>query len=129
MPIIGLSLGRVASGLLGRWVDIVAASLLVGLAVWMFFEDQDADSLSDQSLLMAALGVSIDELVAGVAWGLGTSRIGLLSLALAMQAVVWTVVGMFFGRLFSRWIGEWAERLASIGLAVLGIYVIWHGTA
>ncbi|MHB1954295.1 MAG: manganese efflux pump, partial [Sulfobacillus sp.] len=36
MPIIGLSLGRVASGLLGRWVDIVAASLLVGLAVWMF---------------------------------------------------------------------------------------------
>ncbi len=30
--------------------------LLIGLAVWTFFEDQDADSLSDQSLLMGAFG-------------------------------------------------------------------------
>jgi len=48
-------------------------------------------------------------------------------LLIALQAFIWTLVGLQFGRVLRPWLGEWAERLAGYALGILGLWVLGEG--
>lgn len=128
MPLIGLILGHRAQSLMGPWLFWVSALLLVGLGGWMlFFDDDDKDLRPNASfwrIVALALSISIDELVAGFAWGLRAPSILWLSLTLGIQAILWTGIGLMFGAHLTRWVGEWAEKLGGGMIMALGVYVL-----
>jgi len=78
-------------------------------------------------LLVMALGVSIDELAVGFSIGLIGVPVLWTVLLIALQAFIWTLVGLQFGRVLRPWLGEWAERLAGYALGILGLWVLGEG--
>ncbi|MCY0902216.1 MAG: manganese efflux pump [Firmicutes bacterium] len=92
----------------------------------------DADALhgsarlahSGWPLLVMALGVSLDELAVGFSIGLIGVPVLQTVLLIALQAFIWTMVGLQFGRALRPWLGEWTERLAGYALGMLGLWVL-----
>ena len=127
MPLVGLFLGHTVKSIMGPWLFWVSGLLLLGLGGWMLYVDDDGALEAEGSrarVAVLALAVSIDELVAGFAWGLGMNHMLWLSLALGLQALAWTAIGLVFGRSLSRWMGEWAEKLGGGIIVMLGLYVL-----
>jgi len=127
MPLMGLVVGRAVSRIMGHGTVSLAGLLLIVLAVWLIFFDRDDDRLgSDRRLtgwplVVMAVGISLDEWVAGFSVGLVGVPVLLTAGFLAVQAFLWTVLGMTFGSRLIPYLGEWTERLPGILLGFLGI--------
>lgn len=80
--------------------------------------------LAGWALLTTALGVSMDELAVGFSLGLVGVPIALTIALIALQAFIFTFLGLTFGARLRRYLGEWAEKAAAVVLALLGVWVI-----
>lgn len=131
MPLVGMGIGRVAGRLAGPGAAVAGGLALVGVGLWILFSDEDGreERLVRQeprgvALALMALGVSVDELAAGLGFGLGGRQIVLTSLVIGAQGMVLAWAGATFGTRIRPWLGEWTERLAGGVLGLLGVWML-----
>lgn len=73
---------------------------------------------------MTAVSISLDELAVGFSIGLVGVPVALTILLIALQAFIFTFLGLTFGSKFKRFLGEWSEKVAGIVLGGLGFWII-----
>ncbi len=130
MPIFGLVVGQTAGRAIGDWASLIGGLALLGVAVWLiFFEDEDDEEeklendLAGWTLILTALSISLDELVVGFSIGMIGVPVALTIILIALQAFIFTLVGLTFGANLKRYLGEWAEKFAGLILGMLGIWI------
>jgi len=135
MPLIGVAAGGGLARVIGPVADYVAAAAVIGLGGWMVLGASRDDDEEDETgmrfaratgLTAIALGLSIslDELAIGFSLGLARLFLAPVILAIAIQAVVASQLGLALGRLISSRFREHAEQVAGIALIALGGYLI-----
>jgi putative Mn2+ efflux pump MntP len=140
MPAVGLLLGRPLGDAIGGWADYIAAALLLGTGVWLLREGLEDDDDDDEQggeaarimsaatargwpLLGLALSVSLDELAMGFSFGVLRVPVVPALGAIALQAVVVSVLGQWIGQRVGAALGERAEVAAGVVLCLLGLAV------
>ncbi len=136
MPIAGLIIGQTAGRVIGDWTSLVGGLALVSVAVWlMFFEDEDDEeeklerTLVGWTLVLTALSVSLDELAVGFSIGMIGVPVAWTLVLIAVQAFIFTLVGLTFGAKLKRYVGEWAENFAGLVLGALGLWITIESVA
>jgi len=131
MPLIGLLVGSAAGQLIGRYAGALGGVALVVIAIWLLFfgdEDEEQEKFARQfrgrTLLLTALSISMDELAVGFSIGLIGVPVTLTIVLIAVQAFLFTILGLTFGSRLKRYLGEWAETLAGIVLGLLGLWIV-----
>lgn len=131
MPLIGLIIGKGAGHFIGNWASLIGGVVLLAVAVWLiFFEDEDEEeeklerTLVGWTLLFTALSISLDELAVGFSIGLVGVPILLTIILIAIQAFLFTFLGLTFGSKLKPYLGEWAEKLAGSVLGLLGLWIL-----
>lgn len=131
MPLIGLLIGKGAGRLIGDWASLIGGIALLAVAVWLvFFEDEDDEeeklerNLVGWTLILTGLSISLDELAVGFSIGLVGVPVALTIVLIALQAFIFTFVGLTFGSKLKPYLGEWAEKLAGIVLGLLGLWIL-----
>jgi putative Mn2+ efflux pump MntP len=137
MPAVGLLLGRPLGDAIGTGAVYIAAVLLIGTGVWLLREGlEDDDDADDEPggeaarimsaamargwpLLGIALSVSLDELAMGFSFGVLRVPVVPALGAIALQALVVSVIGRRVGAA----LGERAEMAAGVVLCLLGLAV------
>jgi putative Mn2+ efflux pump MntP len=131
MPAVGLLMGRPLGAAVGRWDVYAAAALLLVTGLWMLREGLAEDDERAQNLRLAsaqglslvglALSVSLDELAVGFSFGLLRIALAPALVAIALQALLLSLCGLWLGSRVGRALGERAELLAGVVLCLLGI--------
>jgi putative Mn2+ efflux pump MntP len=131
MPLIGLFIGKEAGGILGNWTSLIGGILLLGVAVWLLFYDNEDEeekklerNLVGWTLIITAISISLDELAVGFSIGLIGIPIALTIFLISLQAFVFTFLGLTFGSKLRPFLGEWSEKVAGTVLGLLGIWII-----
>lgn len=141
MPVVGLVIGQHMSGLLGEIATYAAGILLLALGGWEIREALTGDDLEasaqqaasksasqiarlDRSILITGLSVSLDELAVGFSLGVLGVALGPALIYIALQAFALTFAGLWLGTRVGAKMGERAELMAGIVLALLGAAVI-----
>jgi manganese efflux pump family protein len=130
MPLLGLAAGGGLARVVGATADYLAGAAVLGVGVWMLGGDNDEDMAGRMSgthgLAVIALGISIsmDELAIG--FGLGLVRLPVVPVivAIAVQALVASQLGLALGAAVGERFRERAQRAAALALIVLGGYLI-----
>jgi putative Mn2+ efflux pump MntP len=141
MPAVGLLLGRPLGDAIGTGAVYIAAVLLIGTGVWLLREGlEDDDNADDEPggeaarimsaamargwpLLGIALSVSLDELAMGFSFGVLRVPVVPALGAIALQALVVSVIGQWIGQRVGAALGERAEMAAGVVLCLLGLAV------
>jgi manganese efflux pump family protein len=131
MPLIGLFFGKGAGGIVGNGASLIGGILLLGVAVWLLFYDNEDEeekklerNLVGWTLIMTAISISLDELAVGFSIGLVGVPIALTIFLISLQAFVFTFLGLTFGSKLRPFLGEWSEKVAGVVLGLLGIWII-----
>ncbi|MGH2347227.1 MAG: manganese efflux pump MntP family protein, partial [Chloroflexota bacterium] len=113
--------------------DWAAVALLLGAGLWILREAlEDEDELAaaiekarqgGAALLVVALGVSLDELAVGLALGTLRLPVAPVVIAIAVQALVVSLVGLRLGAVLGARIGARATMVAGGVLCVLAVWV------
>jgi putative Mn2+ efflux pump MntP len=132
MPLAGLAVGAPLAAVIGSTADYSAAAALILLGAWMLRENEQTEEAKAQRLLRAhgiallGLGVSIslDELAIGFSLGLTGLPILPVIIAIGVQTLIVVQLGLALGaRIGERW-REHTERIASLALIGLGVYLL-----
>ncbi len=138
-PLIGLGLGSSVGQAVGGVAEYLSGALLILLGgyLWWSDEDRDADDDDDETakarrlvnargltLIGLALSISLDELVIGFGFGLGTNLTepATFIAIIAIQALVFSQLGLLLGSWISERLRERIERAAGPILIFLGCY-------
>jgi manganese efflux pump family protein len=135
MPLIGIALGAPLGNAIGGFADYFAAAVIVALGVYVLIERGGDDELgSDRLLSMTqrgflgalALGISVslDELAIGFSAGLLRLPIPTMVIAIAVQALVVTQVGVRLGSRVGAAARDGAQKLAGAALVALGVVLL-----
>lgn len=129
MPLVGLGVGKWMGYILGIWASLASGLALLGLSLWfLFFQGEEKEerklgrNLVGWTLVVTALSISADEFAVGFSIGLMDVPVFITILLIALQAFLFTVVGLTLGRTFASYLGEWSEK---VGGAVLGGLGLW----
>jgi len=146
LPLTGLYLGLAAGNLAGKWAAIIGALVLAfigqqmireGLAkeeVMCFREARVKMERNDRialggwtAVLVLGLSVSVDALVAG--FGLGITRVSILSTVVIMGVVagLMTGLGWLGAKYCSELIGKRAEAVGGVLLILLALKILVGG--
>lgn len=129
MPLIGLAVGAPIARLVGSAAEYVAAAVLIAVGAWMIFSEEDNEEQAAGRMLTAGgwtvivlgLSISLDELAIGFTLGLAHLSATAVIIAVAIQALIASQLGLALGaRVGEAW-RERAEMLAGVLLILLGI--------
>lgn len=130
MPLVGLLIGKTAGHWIGDWAALIGGLALIVMGIWLFFFEDDDDeeeklerNLVGWTLIGTALSISVDELAVGFSIGLVGVPVALTIILIAIQAFIFTVLGLTFGARLKRYVGEWTEKLAGVVLGLVGIWI------
>jgi manganese efflux pump family protein len=132
MPLVGLAAGAGLARAVGSVADYLAGAAVIGLGIYLLVagdegEEQNAGRLaSTHGVAILALGISIslDELAIGFSLGLARLPVVPVIIAIAVQALLASQLGLALGHRISEWFRERAEQLAAVALILLGAYLI-----
>jgi manganese efflux pump family protein len=132
MPLIGLAAGAGIARAVGDVADYLAGAAVIGLGIYMLAAGDDGDEraagrlASTRGLAMLNLGISIslDELAIGFSLGLVRLPAVPVIIAIAVQALLASQLGLALGHRISKRFTERAEQLAAVVLILLGGYLI-----
>jgi putative Mn2+ efflux pump MntP len=127
---IGLVLGAELAKAIGEPAGYVGAGVLVLLGAYLLLDRDTSEAefvrkrISENVLGLIGLGVSIspDELAAGFGLGLAQIPVAAGFIAIAIQGVVASQLGLFLGARVGERFREAAGRLAAISLILIGVY-------
>ena len=124
-------MGRPLGEAVGRWDVYAAAVLLLVTGLWLLREGLAEDderaqilhlaSAQGLSLVGLALSVRLDELAVGFSFGLLRLALAPALVAIALQALLLSLCGLWLGSRVGRALGERADLLAGAVLCLLGI--------
>jgi putative Mn2+ efflux pump MntP len=133
MPLIGVALGVPLGEAIGGIANYVAAGVIGALGVYMILQRSD-ESEGERLLAMTrrglwsalALGasISLDGLAIGFGAGLLNLPIVPMAVAIGVQAIVVTQIGVRIGSRVGERLREAAERLAGLALIALGVGLV-----
>ncbi len=134
MALVGLLVGQGIGHWIGRYASLIGGIALLAVAIWMLFFDNDDEALekvdqrtlSGRLLLITALSISIDEIAVGFSIGVVGVPVVVTSLIIGMQALLFSLLGLFFGKKLKPYVGEWAEKAAGVVIGLLGIWILIH---
>ena len=134
MPLIGFLIGQNVGEWVGGWASLAGAVALIGLGIYLiFFEDDDEEDKLKQGLrlrgwafLLMLFTISLDELAVGFSIGLVGIPVWLTVLLIAIQAFLFTLVGLTVGKKIKPYLGEWAEKASGVILVVLGAWLLFE---
>lgn len=126
MPAIGFVAGQTVASWIGQWAFYVGILGLLGLGVYILFEEDDDDdkiseSIKGWALIGAAVSVSLDELAVGFSFGMLRFPLWATLILLAVQAFLFTYVGLAFGSKIRPYLGRSAEKLAGVALMIAAV--------
>lgn len=130
MPLIGLAVGSGLARAIGPIADYVAAAAVIGVGAWMLTDREDEDRIGRLAgaggLAIIAVGASVsaDELAIGFSLGLTSLPVIAVVVAIGVQALVASQLGLVLGALVSERFRERAEQIAGLALIGLGCYLI-----
>ncbi len=131
MPLIGLAAGSGLARAIGPVADYVAAAAVIAVGVWMLVsrgeeEEQAARIAGVSGMAMIALGLSIsaDELAIGFSLGLSGLPAVPVIVAIGVQTLIVSQLGLAIGSLVSDRFREHAEQVAGVALIALGCYLV-----
>lgn len=128
-PLVGLIAGRSLSGTLGHYAQYAAIAILVGFGLYLFFnpsEDDKAQRLTGaKGLAVLALGLSIslDGLAIGFTYGLLKLSVFWVTLLIVIQAFVLSHLGFAVGGSLPAKLRAMGEKLASLALVAIGVFL------
>ena len=129
MPLIGLAIGAPIARTVGSAAEYIAAIVLAATGIWMLVSDDDDEAEAAGRMLAATgwsvvalgLSISLDELAIGFTLGLSRLPVVAVIVAIGIQALVATQLGLLVGHRLGRAWRERAEKLAGALLILLGI--------
>ncbi|MBB3103198.1 manganese efflux pump MntP [Azomonas macrocytogenes] len=134
MPLIGWSLGLVASQYLAQWDHWIAFTLLLCLGVHMIWagfgepeeEEEPKTSHSFWVLALTGIATSIDALAVGVTLAFVDVSIVETALAIGLATTLMVTIGVMLGHTIGAVIGKRAEILGGIVLIAVGAAVLFE---
>lgn len=137
MPLIGVAVGAPLARAVGAVADFVAIAVLIALGLWMLLsrgqeeDERAARLLSARGLPLLGLGLSIslDELAIGFSLGLTGLPIAAVVVAIGVQALVASQLGMALGGRLAERFREGLERVAGAVLILLGLALLVEALA
>jgi len=133
MPVAGLLVGHGLSRVLGHVASYAAAVLLIlvgALAIREALAGDDDDeggkaqAVEGRQLLLTGLSVSLDELAVGFSLGVLRVPLGPALAYIAVQAFAVTFLGLALGRRCGDRLGDKAELVSGVVLALLGVALL-----
>lgn len=132
MPLVGLALGAPLGHALGDAADYVAIAVLLGFGIYTLLGSEEGEErrlrrLADAKgpgALLLGLSISLDELAIGFTLGLLRLPAGWVIAAIAVQAFIVTQAGLRLGHRLGEHLREAAERVAGLGLTLLGVVLL-----
>ncbi len=131
MPLIGLAAGGGLARAIGPVADYVAAAAVIAVGGWLLAGNDDdgraASRLAGAGGLAAlALGASVsaDELAIGFSLGLTGLPVLPVVVAIALQALAASQLGLAAGAAVSERFRERAGQVAGLALVALGCYLL-----
>jgi manganese efflux pump family protein len=133
MPLAGLAAGAGLARAVGGVADYLAGAAVVVLGIWMLVsggndgDERKAGRLAaTRGAAIIALGISIslDEFAIGFSLGLVRLPVAPVIIAIAVQALLASQVGLALGQRISERFRKRAEKLAAVALVLLGAYLI-----
>ena len=132
MPLVGLAAGAGLARAIGGMADYLAGAAVMALGIYMLVagdedEEQRAGRLiGTHGMAILALGISIslDELAIGFSLGLVRLPVVPVIVAIAVQALLASQLGLALGHRISERFRERAVQLAAVALILLGGYLI-----
>jgi putative Mn2+ efflux pump MntP len=136
-PLLGFLLGKQFAGIIedvDHWIAFTLLGLLGARMVWKSFRAESATAQAAAptwgSVLVTALGTSIDAIAIGVTLALFSDNIPLTLLAIGLVTFAMTFIGLRLGGVIGERTGRWAEFAGGIGLAAIGVNIlVTHLTA
>ena len=138
MPVIGWFAGRQVADAVASWDHWIAFGLLAVIGIRMIYEGVTKNPKTEQledpsrkwSLVMLSIATSIDALAAGFGLALLGVNIWYPSLIIGVTASVFTLIGMFFGRILGIRFGRVMAVSGGIVLITIGLNILFvHLTA
>ena len=131
MPLIGLAAGSGLARAIGPVADYVAAAAVIVVGVWMLVRRDDDEEragriagVSGPAMIALGLSISADELAIGFSVGLSGLPAVPVIVAIGVQTLIVSQLGLAIGSLVSERFREHAERVAGVALIALGCYLV-----
>lgn len=127
-PLLGFLLGKQFAGVIEEVDHWIAFALLGSRMVWKSFRAEtdvgEAATPTWSSVLVTALGTSVDAIAIGITLALFSDNIPLTLLAIGFVTFGMTFIGLRLGGVIGERTGRWAEFAGGIGLAAIGINIL-----
>jgi manganese efflux pump family protein len=131
-PLIGLALGAPLGRAIGGVADYIAAAALVAFGLFTLIrgeagEEERVGQLATThglAIVGLGLGIALDELAIGFTIGLLGLPLVPVLVVIAVQAVVFSQLGLRLGAHVSERLREDAERLAGLALIAIGFVLL-----
>lgn len=132
MPLVGLAAGAGIARAIGSVADYLAGAAVIMLGIYMLVagdesEEQKAGRLASThgtAILALGISISLDEFAIGFSLGLVRLPVVPVIIAIAVQALVASQLGLALGHRISERFRERTEQLAAAVLILLGGYLI-----
>jgi len=131
MPLIGLAAGSGLARAIGPVADYVAAAAVIAVGVWMLVRRDDDEEragriggVSGPTMIALGLSISADELAIGFSVGLSGLPAVPVIVAIGVQTLIVSQLGLAIGSLVSERFREHAEQVAGVALIALGCYLV-----
>ena len=132
MPLVGLFIGSELGDRIGSVAGYVAVAALLAVGAYELFGDEEREEGLVRSLarargavlIVAAMAVSLDELAIGIVFGLLDVPVLPASLAIAVQAIVFSQAGFAIGGAIEERARERVERAAGVLLVLIAMGVL-----
>ncbi|MEB2786902.1 manganese efflux pump MntP [Algoriphagus persicinus] len=129
VPLVGLLIGNFVSSFIDAYADIIGSLILIGLGIYTIYatfkskkkkEASIENITSIKGLLLIALGLSLDNLLVGLSFGLGDVNPLQMALFIAFSSMVFTFIGLKTGKYIKSNLGKYVQVIAGILLIMLG---------
>jgi putative Mn2+ efflux pump MntP len=132
MPLVGLAVGAPLAQAIGSAAEYIAGAVVAATGAWMIFSDDDDEERAVGQLLTAdgwamfalGLSISLDELAIGFTLGLAGLPVVWVIVAIGVQALIASQLGLVVGGRIDEVWRERAERLAGLLLILLGVGLV-----
>ncbi len=149
MPIVGALIGTWLGALVSGYAVWIAALILAAVGVYELLEGvkelrEEKEVGAEEAhrsgaaavekkfvgvgLIAAGLSVSMDELAAGLASGAAHMPLVVLAPVLALQAAVFTYLGLHAGNRLRSWAGRYGELVAGAALLLASVVIVLIGS-
>ncbi|WP_010483891.1 manganese efflux pump MntP [Pseudomonas sp. S9] len=133
-PVIGWSIGQVASQYVERWDHWIAFTLLLVLGLHMIYnglhhDDESLEKPSQHSFLILAVtafATSIDALAVGVGLAFIDVNIWVAAASIGLATTVMVTIGVMLGRVLGNAVGKRAEMIGGVVLVLIGAAILYE---